>query len=180
MGHYQETRLLPYTVEQLFDLVADFERYPEFLPWWVAARVRHRSGATLHVDQLIKVGIVRWRFASKTVLTWPERIDVDSTHWPFRRLHIRWSFQPTPDGRCRLTLTASYEFRSPMTQRLATAMFDQAIRRIAGAFEGRARAVYAPRPNPYSRNARTNRSPRRRGGSVDMDQCTAGARDLGS
>ena len=139
MPTYRETRVLPYPVERLFDLIANVERYPEFLPWWHAARVRRRDGNTEYVDQVVGPAIAHFRFASTTVLERPDRIKTTSTERPFRRLEIRWSFAPAPQGGCRATFAVDYELRSIALQKVVGVIFDAAVRRVVSAFEQRAR-----------------------------------------
>jgi coenzyme Q-binding protein COQ10 len=139
---------LPYTRDQLFDLAADVERYPDFVPWWVAARVSKREGNVYYTDQVIRFAVVRKRFDSKTVLRRPERIDVISADKIFRRFHLIWLFNPPPDNGCRVALVVDLELRSKLAQDL----FGRAILRTAGsimsAFEARAHRLYGPSANP--------------------------------
>ena len=141
MPSYRETRVLPYPVDRLFDLIADVERYPEFLPWWHAARVRRRDGNTEHVDQVVGPAIARFRFASITVLERPDRITTTSTERPFRHLEIHWTFAPVPQGGCRASFAVDYELRSGALQKLVGVIFDAAVRRVVTAFEQRAARI---------------------------------------
>jgi coenzyme Q-binding protein COQ10 len=141
---------LAYTPEQLFDLAADVERYPEFLPWWIAVRARKREANVYYTDQVVGFGLVRQRFESKTVLRRPERIDVTSSDRKFRRFHLTWLFDPLPDDGCRVALVVDLELRSKLAQDL----FGRAISRMAGsimsAFEDRAHRLYGPTAGPPS------------------------------
>lgn len=150
MPSYRETRVLPYPVDRLFDLIADVERYPEFLPWWHAARVRRRDGNTEYVDQVVGPAIARFRFASTTVLERPERIRTTSTERPFRRLEIDWSFAPAPQGGCQATFAVDYQLRSGALQKLVGVVFDAAVRRVVTAFERRAERMLDKRGPPRS------------------------------
>ncbi|HWI29519.1 MAG TPA: type II toxin-antitoxin system RatA family toxin [Stellaceae bacterium] len=142
MPTHAERRLLPYSPEQLFDLVADVERYPEFLPWCLGARVRERTGDTITADLLIGFKLVRERFTSRVVLDRPRRIDVSYTEGPFRYLNNHWEFMPQPDGSCLIDFYVDFEFRSRMLQKVIGVLFNEAVRRMVGAFEGRARQLY--------------------------------------
>ena len=142
MPTHAERRLLPYSSEQLFDLVADVERYPEFLPWCLGARVRERTGDTITADLLIGFKLVRERFTSRVVLDRPRRIDVSYTEGPFRYLNNHWEFMPQPDGSCLIDFYVDFEFRSRMLQKVIGVLFNEAVRRMVGAFEGRARQLY--------------------------------------
>ncbi len=146
MPSYAEDRVLSYTPEQLFDLVADVERYPEFLPWWIAAKIRKWDGDVYYTDQVIGFGMFRERFPSKTVLIRPERIDVTSDAGPFRRLEIQWTFEPAPQRGCLVGFHLDFELSSKLVQRLFALLFSDAARRVVPSFERRAREVYGPRP----------------------------------
>ena len=144
MPTHAEQRLLPYTPEQLFDLVADVERYPEFLPWCLAARIRERSANTITADLLIGFRMVRERFTSRVVLDRPGRIDVSYAEGPFRYLSNHWNFIPQPGGKCLIDFEVDFEFRSRMLQKLIEVLFNEAVKRMVGAFEARARQLYGP------------------------------------
>ena len=143
MPIHAEQRVLPYRPEQLFDLVADIERYPEFLPWCVAARIRRREGNTIHADLVIGFKMVRERFTSRVVLDRPNlRIDVSYAEGPFRYLNNHWIFEPMPDGACRIDFYVDFEFHSALLRRLIGMLFNEAVRRMVSAFETRARRLY--------------------------------------
>ena len=143
MPTHAEKRELPYRPEQLFDLVADIERYPEFLPWCVGARVRSREAELVVADLVIGFKMVRERFTSRVRLDRPNlRIDVAYTDGPFRYLSNHWVFEPLPSGRCRIDFYVDFEFRSAMLQRLIGVLFNEAVRRMVQAFETRARKLY--------------------------------------
>src|ERR1700758_3892513 len=108
---HAEQRLLGYSPEQMFDLVADIERYPEFLPWCVGARIRERSPALIVADLIIGFRMFRERFTSRVKLYPPRRIDVAYTEGPFRYLDNHWIFERVPDG-CRLDFFVDFEFKS--------------------------------------------------------------------
>lgn len=141
MGEYSYEADFPYPAEALFDLVADVERYPEFLPFWAAARIRRRAGNVLFVDQLVRLSFLRWRFSTEAELDRPRRLRITSSQAPFRRLEIVWRFDPLAPRACRVRLEASYGFRSRATKALVARRMDSAIRQYAHAFEQRAREV---------------------------------------
>jgi coenzyme Q-binding protein COQ10 len=142
MPTHAEKRLLPYTPEQLFDLVADVERYPEFLPWAVAARIRSREGNVITADLMIGFKMFRERFTSRIVLDRPRRIDVSYTEGPFKYLNNHWVFEPMPGGGTCIDFFVDFEFRSVLLQRLIGMLFNEAVRRMVQAFETRARQLY--------------------------------------
>ncbi len=144
MAKYAERRLLPYTPEQLFDLVADIERYPEFLPWCLGARINRRRGDEIWADLVIGFKVYRERFTSHVVLDRPGRIHVRYSDGPFRYLENAWRFDPGPDGGCVLDFYVDFEFSSRVLQKLIEALFSEAVRRMVAAFEARARRLYGP------------------------------------
>jgi coenzyme Q-binding protein COQ10 len=141
MPTHAEKRILPYGPEQLFDLVADVERYPEFLPWCRAARIRRREGEVIVADLVIGFRMVQERFTSRVRLRRPDRIDVEYTHGPLRYLNNHWNFLPHEQG-CMIDFYVDFEFRSKMLQKLIGALFNEAVRRMVSAFEARADALY--------------------------------------
>jgi coenzyme Q-binding protein COQ10 len=144
MPTHAEKKLLPYTREQLFNLVADIERYPEFLPWCVGARIRERRDNEILGDLLIGYKMVRERFTSRVVLSRPDRIDVSYSEGPFKYLNNHWLFLPQSDGRCLIDFYVDFEFRSKMLQKIMEMFFNEAVKRMVGAFETRAHQLYGP------------------------------------
>ena len=142
MPSHEVNRLLGFTAEQLFDLVADVDRYPEFLPWWIEARVSERDGDVYYTDQLVGFGPIRERFRSRTVLNRPERIDVMSSDRPFEHFQLVWQFNPVSSKGCRVGLQAEIEFRSRALQNFFGWRLVGEIRRIITAFQSRADQFY--------------------------------------
>ena len=143
MPTHAEKRTLPYTCEQLFDLVVDVERYPEFLPWCLAARVRRREGNMLLADLVIGFKMVRENFTSRVLMDRPDRVDVTYTDGPFRYFNNHWIFRNVGQGSCEIDFYVDFEFRSKVLQKLIEILFGQAVRRMVGAFEQRADAIYS-------------------------------------
>ncbi len=141
MPKHQETKVLPYTPEQMFDLVADVERYPEFLPWVRGARISQRQGDVFHADLLVGFKMIRERYTSRVALDRPNCIDVTYTYGPFRYLENRWRFAPHPDG-CHIEFFLDFEFKSRFLQRVIGALFNEAVRKMVSSFEDRARDLY--------------------------------------
>jgi len=142
MPTHAEQRILPYTPEQLFALVADVERYPEFLPWCVASRIRRREGEVFFADLVIGFKMVRERFTSKVTLSRPDRVDVTYTEGPFHHLNNHWVFRALPDGGTEIDFFVDFEFRSKLLQTLIGALFNEAVKLMVSAFEKRARQLY--------------------------------------
>ncbi|HEV7368974.1 type II toxin-antitoxin system RatA family toxin [Arenibaculum sp.] len=153
MPTHAEKRILPYKPEQLYALVADIEKYPEFLPWCIAARIRRREGNVVHADLVIGFKMIRERFTSRVTLG-DGRIDVSYAEGPFHYLNNHWIFLPTEDGGCLIDFYVDFEFRSKMLQKVIGVLFNEAVRRMVTAFETRARQLYgedtrgAPSPSP--------------------------------
>ncbi len=143
MPNLTERRRIPFSQQQIFDMVADVEKYPAFLPRILASRVRHREGDAVYVDMLLGFGILRRRIGSIGVLSPPSRIDITSGDPPFRHLGLHWSFKPGTDGETVVALHAEFEFRSTLWQRLFDAYFKVEVAGMVDAFEGRARQIYA-------------------------------------
>ena len=155
MSTYTERRFLPYTPAQLFELVAAVDRYPEFLPWCLAARIRFdkklqgtSNKASMVADLVIGFRMFRERYTSRVTLQPPQRIDVIYVEGPFRYLNNHWIFEPVsrsadrPVGGTMLTFHIEFEFRSTLLQALVGGLFNEAVRRMVAAFEGRAKQLY--------------------------------------
>ena len=142
MPRHSETRHLPYTPEQLFEMVADVARYDEFLPWVVAVRVRSSSETETVADLIVGFNAFKERFTSRVVKQRPERIVVDYIEGPLKFLHNEWHFEPASDGGTEVGFSVDFAFKSRLFESLAGAMFDRALRRMTNAFEQRAAALY--------------------------------------
>ncbi len=148
MPTHQETRRLPYTAQQMYDLVADVGRYPEFLPWCAAARIRSRRSEGDHevmeADLVISFKVFRERFGSRVTL-WPEakRIETEYLDGPFRKMVSRWAFRDV-EGGCEVDFFTDFEFRNRVLQSVIGVVFNDAMQRIVRAFERRAAALYGP------------------------------------
>ena len=141
MPTHAEKRVLPYTPEQVFDLVADIERYPEFLPWCTAVRVRERDGDAVVADMVIGYKVFRETFTSRVELERPDRINVFYSKGPFRYLNNHWTFE-ADEGGCLLDFYIDFEFHVRLMQRAIEIVFNEAVRRMVGAFERRAHDLY--------------------------------------
>jgi coenzyme Q-binding protein COQ10 len=135
-------RELPYTPGQLFDIAADVSTYPEFLPWWIAVRVRDRNETGYCTDQVLGLGPVRMTFASTTVLDPPSRIDVASSDRAFRQFRLSWLFHPLRATACRVGLAIELDLRSRLLQALLEGFARDTAGDIMSAFESRADRLY--------------------------------------
>jgi len=147
MPTHAEKRVLPYSASQMYDLVADVARYPEFLPWNSAARIRSRkpvddTSELMEADLVISFKVFRERFTSKVLLQpAANRIDTEYLDGPFRHLHSYWLFHDHPDG-CEVEFFVDFEFKNAVLQKLIGVVFNEAMHRIVKAFENRAAALY--------------------------------------
>ena len=142
MPRIVETRVLPWSAEQMFDLVADVRRYPEFLPWVIATRVRSDGEHEMVADMLVGFNALRERFTSKVKKDRPRMIDVDYVEGPMKELDNVWHFAPRPDGGCTVDFRVDFTFRNPIFEALAGSYLDRAFRKLVSAFEARAAALY--------------------------------------
>ena len=143
MPTHAEQKILPYSPEQMFDLVADVGRYPQFLPWCVAARIRSRDETKLVADLIIGFKGLHESFTSLVSLDKANLIiDVKYENGPFNYLNNKWVFQDYDIGSCRLDFYVDFEFKSRLLQGVMGFLFNEAVRRMVGAFEQRAKALY--------------------------------------
>lgn len=149
MTSHSETRVLPYTAQQMYDLVADVARYPEFLPWTAAARIRSVEERSDHkemlADLVINFKLFRESFGSRVRL-WPaeRRIETDYIEGPFKHMRSEWRFRDVPGG-VEVSFWTDFEFRNRLLQKAAGVFFTEAMRQVVRAFERRAQALYGSR-----------------------------------
>jgi coenzyme Q-binding protein COQ10 len=148
MPQFSTTRRVRHSAPDMFDLVADVERYPEFVPLCRSLKVRQRTGASegkevIVADMTIAYKIIRETFTSRVTLDRPKlEILVEYLEGPFAKMNNRWSFRPDGEGACEVEFFIVYEFRSRTLGVLMGSVFDAAFRRFATAFERRADVVY--------------------------------------
>jgi len=142
MPSLHEIRRLPFSADQMFDLVADVARYGEFLPWVVATRVRSDDGAVMVADMLVGFSAIREKFTSRVEKQRPERIQVHYVDGPLRDLDNCWQFRPLGQQECEVDFRVQFTFRSPLFEKMAGQYFDRAFRKMVAAFEARAEALY--------------------------------------
>jgi coenzyme Q-binding protein COQ10 len=157
MPKFSSKRRVRHSAPEMFDLVADVERYPEFVPLCKSLKIRQRTpkpdGTEIVIaDMTVSFKLVREAFTSRVTLDRPNlKIMVEYLQGPFSNLENRWSFEPKSETTCDVGFFIAYEFKSRMLGMLMGAMFDAAFQRFAAAFEKRANAVYGkPANNPSS------------------------------
>ena len=141
MPRHTEKRILPYTPEQLFDLVADVGHYQDFLPWVAATRIREDSETAMVADLIVGFSALKETFSSKVKKNRPEQIDIDYIEGPLKHLHNHWKFRAVPGG-TEVDFCVDFAFRNRIFEALAGQMFDRALRRMINAFEERAAVLY--------------------------------------
>ncbi len=137
------SRDLPYPADQLFEIAADVERYPEFLPGWRSAQVRQRTDASYVTDQVVGFGPITQHFRTKTLLRPPEEITVTAIDGPFSVFRLEWSFKPIPAARCRVLLAGQIELRTPFLRAVLNQAPNAFADTMLAAFEARARRLSA-------------------------------------
>ena len=145
MTTHAETRFVPFSPEQIYDLVGDVRHYPSFLPWCIAARVRTQSADTLTADLIIGFRMFRESFTSYVALDKDAlEIEVEYAEGPFKYLKNRWKFIEA-EGGCIIDFYVDFEFNSRLLQSVIESLFTEAVKRMVAAFEARAYALYAPK-----------------------------------
>ena len=146
MPTHSETRRLPYSAQQMYNLVADVKSYPEFLPWTAAARIREvvekEDRQIMLADLVISFKVFRERFGSRVTL-WPDKkkIDTEYLDGPFQHMISHWAFADADKG-CDVEFHVDFEFRNKLLQTTATIFFNDAMQRVVRAFERRASVLY--------------------------------------
>lgn len=150
MPTHSETRFLPYSAQEMYDLVADVGSYPKFLPWNSAARIRSRTAGpdgseVMEADLVISFKVFRERFGSRVTLhPAQKRIDTEYLDGPFRYMKSNWAFADAPGG-CEVTFYVDFEFKNALLQGIIGVVFNDAMQRVVRAFERRAVELYGRR-----------------------------------
>ena len=152
MPTHSETRRLPYSPAQMFDLVADVRRYPEFLPWVIAMRVRKDGTAETLADMIVGFKGLRETFTSRVAKARPDTIHVDYIDGPLKYLRNDWRFRPDGTG-CAVDFAVDFAFKNRVFEALAGQVFGTALRKMIGAFETRAAVLYGPEAGSSSSSA---------------------------
>lgn len=140
---HRESRVVAVSTEQMFDLVADVERYPEFLPLMREARIVSRHASGYETEQVLMLGLLAYRFRTRTELAPPHAIAVTSADRHFRYFDIRWSLAPATEGGCRIDFALDCEIRSLWFKPLGDVLVAQMALTTVNAFAARARRLDA-------------------------------------
>lgn len=146
MPTHAEKRVMPYSAQQMYDLIADVDAYPQFLPWCAAARIRKRTqkndSEVIDAELVISFKVFRERFGSRvTLMPSVQKIDVEYLDGPFKYLNNHWRFVDC-EGGCDVDFFVDFEFKSKILQTIIGGVFGEAMQRIVGAFETRAKTLY--------------------------------------
>jgi coenzyme Q-binding protein COQ10 len=142
MPRHNETRHLPYTPQQMFDLVSNVSAYPEFLPWVSALRIRSDSETEMVADMIVGFKGIQESFTSRVLKHRPDSVRVDYLDGPLKHLHNEWAFRDDGKGGTLVDFEVEFAFKNRLFEMLAGQMFDKALRKMIGAFEKRADALY--------------------------------------
>ena len=142
MPGIRETRRLPYSAQQMFDLVADVGRYGEFLPWVIATRVRSDSETEMVADMVVGFKSLRESFTSRVKKNRPHEIDVHYLDGPLSDLDNVWTFRVVDDQTCEIDFVVDFTFKNRLFEKIAGQYFDRAFRKMVEAFEARAAQLY--------------------------------------
>ncbi|MDD3287938.1 MAG: type II toxin-antitoxin system RatA family toxin [Alphaproteobacteria bacterium] len=142
MPEHSDRRILPFTSTQMFDLVADIERYPEFLPWCLNARINSKKKNIVSADLIIGYRGLREKFTSIVEMKKPELISVSYGGGALKRLKNEWRFTSTKTGGCEVEFYVDFALRSTLLGALMEVFFNKAFNKMVSAFEKRAEALY--------------------------------------
>ena len=142
MTTHSEQKFVPFTPDQLFEMVSDVQSYPKFLPWCVGARIRSADDELIVADLMIGYKLLRERFTSRVTLDRAKwKIETEFTDGPFKFLRNQWEFKLCPEG-CQIVFLVEFEFRSTVLQKLVSVLFNEVVLRMVSAFEKRAYFLY--------------------------------------
>ncbi|WP_372915419.1 type II toxin-antitoxin system RatA family toxin [Sandarakinorhabdus sp.] len=153
MPKHREVRRLAWSAAEMFDLVADIGRYPEFLPWVQGVRAGPQQGEVLVADMVVGFRFIREKFTSRVTLRRPNSVHVEYLDGPMKHLFNDWNFRDAPEmgpgiglgGGCEIDFAVDFEFRNRAFEKLAGMFFTQAFERMVAAFVARAEVLYGPR-----------------------------------
>lgn len=145
MLQHVEQKILPYSKEQMFDLVAAVDQYKEFAPWCVASRINRWEGNNVfYADLVVGYNMFRERFSSKVILEPHDRLTIEYMSGPLKHLTNEWKFSANDDGSCTIDFSVTFEFKNMILQALAKKFFNEVVKRMVASFETRADMLYAP------------------------------------
>lgn len=157
MPTHAEKKNLPYSPDQMFDLVADIERYPEFLPWCMSCDIIEQKENVLFANLVIGYKVFREWIKCRVTLKQPSLIRVEYINGPLKYLSNTWKFEPTADGGCIVDFFVDFEFKNPFFQKLMGVFFNEIVKRMVKAFEDRAIQLYGAKNKPKTKRPQTKK-----------------------
>jgi coenzyme Q-binding protein COQ10 len=147
MPSHSESRILPYSSEQLFDLVMDIQKYPEFLPWCLGARINSTSKNGVEADVIIGYKVFREKFSSRVRFTRAKEIEVEYLQGPMRHLHNKWAFKNLRENQCQVDFYVDFSLKTKLLEGFVDQFFHKALVKMINAFELRATELYGKKIN---------------------------------
>ncbi len=141
MPQFIEDRIFPYSAKQMYDLVANVNEYPNFLPWCIGARLYNINDDDFYADLIIGFKVFRERFTSHVMLS-DNKIKIDYIKGPLEHLHNAWHFEDLDEGGSKLHFEVDFEFKNKIFQKVVGGLFTDAVRRMVTSFELRAEEIY--------------------------------------
>ncbi len=148
MREITRSALVPYTPQQMFALVADVEKYPQFLPWCLGAQIVERTADQIIASLELGKGGLREKFTTRNLLSPPQGMQLQLIDGPFKTLEGAWSFDAIQDRGSRIALTMRFEFANPVTALLLSKSFERNLNTLVDAFTARAQSIYGALPAP--------------------------------
>ena len=142
MPSHSESRIVPYSAEQLFDLVMDIQKYPEFLPWCLGARINSTSKNKVEADVIVGYKMFREKFTSRVRFIRPKEIEVEYLQGPMRHLHNKWAFKDLGENQCRIDFYVDFSLKTKLFESFIDQFFHKALMKMINAFELRAMDIY--------------------------------------
>ena len=142
MREITRSALVPYTPQQMFALVADVERYPQFLPWCLGAQIIERTADEIIASLELGKGGMREKFTTRNVLSPPQAMQLHLIDGPFKTLEGEWSFDAIQNRGSRIGLKMRFEFANPLTALLLSKSFENSLNTLVDAFTARAQTIY--------------------------------------
>lgn len=142
MPTHAEVKILPYTAKQMYDLVADVEKYPQFLPWCIACRILERNDQEIKADLIVGYKFFKDQFVSKVILNPYESISVSYQEGALRHLSNHWKFKDVDNARCEVDFFVDFELQNSLLQSAVELFFNEAVKIMIHAFEKRADQLY--------------------------------------
>ncbi len=153
MPTHAEKKTLPYSPDQMFNLVLDIERYPEFLPWCLSCDIIKQTDDEIYSNLVIGYKVFREWFKCRVKFERPNSIRVEYINGPLRYLSNTWDFQPTDNDECIVDFYVDFEFKNPIFQKLMGVFFNEIVKRMVNAFEDRAAQLYGSKAKTKAKQA---------------------------